>query len=58
MQQSKDKDEAGSKTATDEEIQDLVAQTLLLRRLKKHAANRSASNSKPSPTSTGKKPIE
>ena len=48
----------GSKTATDEEIKSLVAETLLARAIKRHLAMNSASNSNPSPTSTSKKPNE
>lgn len=55
MQQSKEKDETGSKTATDEEIAKLVAETRLSRALQKMTSH---SNSKPSPTPTGKEPIE
>lgn len=55
MQQSKDKDQTGSKTATDEEIAKLVAETRLSRALQKMT---SRLNSKPSPTSTGKEPNE
>ncbi|WP_300319419.1 hypothetical protein [Accumulibacter sp.] len=52
------KNQAGSTTATDEEIKQLVAETLLARAIRRHQAKTSASTSKPSPTSTGKKPSE
>ena len=50
--------QAGSKAATDEEIKRLVAETLLARAIKRHLAMNSPSNSKPSQTSTNKKPNE
>jgi len=52
------KNQPGSKTATDEEIKNLVAETLLARAIRRHQAKTSGSTSKPSPTSTGKKPNE
>ncbi len=57
MEKPQAKNQLGSKTATDEEIKSLVAQTLLSRAIQRHQKN-SDSNSKPSPTPTGKKPSE
>ncbi|WP_299160864.1 hypothetical protein [Accumulibacter sp.] len=60
MDKPSTKNQAGSTTATatDEEIKQLVAETLLARAIRRHQAKTSASTSKPSPTSTGKKPSE
>ncbi|EXI77143.1 MAG: hypothetical protein AW10_03984 [Candidatus Accumulibacter appositus] len=44
--------------AENEKIQDLVAETRLSRAIKRHLAMNSPSNSKPSQTSTNKKPNE
>lgn len=50
--------QAGSKTATEEEIQKLVAETRLARAIKRQLAMNSPSKKEPAPTSTGKKPDE
>jgi hypothetical protein len=58
MQQSKDKSEAGLTAEENEMVQDLVAETRLAQAIRRHQAMTSPSTSKPSPTSTGKKPNE
>ncbi|WP_291982530.1 hypothetical protein [Candidatus Accumulibacter sp. ACC005] len=59
MEKPQAKNQTGSKkSATDEEIRQLVAETMLAKAIRRHQAKNSAPNSKPSPIPTGKKPSE